>query len=429
MFKAYSFDYHSKLNYLIMKNKQKLFNRLKLAKIFLFVFLVYLIIPSFVFAQNDNVEISVFYSPTCPHCNAERAFFDKLEPQYPELIVNRFDITNQENISKLKEFYAKYNVAKTEYGMVPITFIKNEYFVGFNNIIEKNLESKIGKFVTECRKEIVKENCDQNQSLEGVSKRNEISIPIIGKINIVGFHPFIISSVFGFLDGFNACAMMALAFLLAVLVGTGNRKRIIIIGGTFVLTSGIVYFMFISAWLNLFMFINYIKIATTIISLLVIFFGAILLKDYFVKIVCKICDVPEGKKEGIITKFQRKIFSLMSKVGKNSVSLLVAIPIVAMLAAGVNTIELFCSLGLPMAYIKILTSYNLSTASYYFYILIYILFYILDQLIILFIAIFSLKITTISEKYLRAIKLISGIVLLILGIIMLIKPEILTTIS
>ncbi len=402
---------------------------MKFTKIFLLTLLICFIIPFFANAQNDKVEVNIFYSPTCPHCTDERTFFDKLEPQYPELIVNRFDITNKENVEKLKVFYSEYNVLKSEYGMVPITFINKEYFVGFNSSIQKSLESKIGQFVKECRKELIKENCDQNNSLDNVSKRSEIFIPIIGKITIGSPHPFLLSAVFGFLDGFNACAIMALAFLLAVLVGTGNRKRIIIIGGTFVLTSGLVYFMFISAWLNLFMFINYIKMATVIISLLVIFFGVMLLKDYFVKIICKICDVPEGKKEGFITKFQRKIFSTMSKVGKSSVSLFVAIPVVIMLAAGVNTIELFCSLGLPMAYTKILTSYNLSPLSYYFYISVYILFYVLDQLIILFIAIFSLKITTVSEKYLRFVKLVSGIVLVILGVLMLINPEILTAIN
>jgi len=187
--------------------------------------------------------------------------------------------------------------------------------------------------------------------------------------------------------------------------------------------------MFIAAWLNLFMFLSYIKFASVVVALIVIFFGFTLLREYIVKIVCKICDTPENKKESLITKFQRKIFSKMSAVGKSSVPLFVAIPIVAMLAAGVNTIELFCSLGFPMAYTKILTTYNLSPLMYYSYILVYIFFYVLDQLVILLIALFSLKITMISEKGLRIMKLISGIFLLILGIIILINPEIISSMS
>ncbi|HNV97120.1 MAG TPA: hypothetical protein PKL13_02260 [bacterium] len=391
-----------------------------------FLFLLSILFANFSYAQENKIIVDFFYSPTCSHCTAERKFFDEMQPIFPELVVNRYNITEKENIDKLKEYYKNYNVSEQEYGLVPITFINDEHFVGFDKTIKANLESKITKYSAECKKPIIDQKCDEQ--LEGVSKKEQIKIPLLGTINVSGIHPFLLSSIFGFLDGFNACALMALAFLLAVLVGTGDRKRILIIGGTFVLVSGIVYFMFISAWLNLFMFLSYIKFLSFIIALLVIFFGVTLLREYIVKIVCKICDTPENKKESLITKLQRKIFAKMSAVGKSSVSIWVAIPIVSMLAAGVNTIELFCSLGFPMAYTKILTTYNLSPIAYYLYILVYIFFYVLDQLVILFIALFSLKITMISERGIRIVKLISGIFLLILGIIILINPGIISSI-
>lgn len=400
---------------------------MKFLRTFLFVFIFSLIFPIFSYAQTNKVEVDLFYSPTCSHCTAERKFFDEIQPKFPELVVNRYDITKQENVKKLEEYYKKYNVSNQEYGMVPITFINNEYFLGFDKDTAINLESKITKYVAECKKPIIDQKCDKQ--LDGISKKEQIKIPLLGTISVSGIHPFLLSSIFGFLDGFNACALMALAFLLAVLIGTGDRKRIFIIGGTFVFVSGLVYFMFISAWLNLFMFISYIKIASIIIALLVMFFGFTLLREYIVKIVCKICDTPENKKESLITKLQRKIFSKMSAVGKSSVSIWVAIPIVAMLAAGVNTIELFCSLGFPMAYTKILTTYNLPPLTYYLYILVYIFFYVLDQLVILFIALYSLKITVISEKNLGIVKLISGIFLIVLGIIILINPGIISSIN
>lgn len=400
---------------------------MKFLRTFLFVFIFSLIFPIFSYAQTNKVEVDLFYSPTCSHCTAERKFFDEIQPKFPELVVNRYDITKQENVDKLSEYYKKYNVSNQEYGMVPITFINNEYFLGFDKDTAINLESKIAKYIAECKKPVIDQKCDEQ--LDGISKKEQIKIPLLGTISVSGIHPFLLSSIFGFLDGFNACALMALAFLLAVLVGTGDRKRVLIIGGTFVFVSGLVYFMFISAWLNLFMFISYIKIASIIIALLVMFFGFTLLREYFVKIVCKICDTPENKKESLITKLQRKIFSKMSSVGKSSVSIWVAIPIVAMLAAGVNTIELFCSLGFPMAYTKILTTYNLQPLTYYLYILVYIFFYVLDQLVILFIALYSLKITMISEKNLGIVKLISGIFLIVLGIIILINPGIISSIN
>lgn len=98
---------------------------------------------------------------------------------------------------------------------------------------------------------------------------------------------------------------------------------------------------------------------------------------------------------------------------------------VAITAAGINLVELVCSLGFPLAFTKILTSSSLPIISYYFYLLVYILFYMIDDLIIFLLAVLFLRITQISERYLKAITLISSILLLILGLIIIFQPQIL----
>lgn len=380
-------------------------------------------------AEQENVQIDIFYSTSCPHCAEAKYFLHNLDQKYSdsELIIIEHNIAQTGSVDLLKKLYLEYKVPYENYGSVPIMFIADKYIVGYSEKIGELIKNYVQELVQECR-EKEQENCEQNQTTEEPEKietEREFKIPLIGNIDVSGFSPLILSIVVGALDGFNACAMVALGFLLAVLVATGIRKRVILIGGVFILVSGAVYFLFISAWLNLFMFIGYQKYVQIIVALVIIFFSLIVLKDYYSGIICKVCNVEENK-QSFFNKLQKKLFVKMSRLSKAEMSLGLTLIGVVIVATGVNLVELACSFGFPLAYTKILTTYNLPVIQYYGYILIYILFYVIDDFLIFLIAVITLKVTKASDKYLKIIKLISGIVLLIMGLLMLFKPELLT---
>jgi len=190
------------------------------------------------------------------------------------------------------------------------------------------------------------------------------------------------------------------------------------------LVSGLVYFLFIATWLNLFLVTFNIKLITNIVAVIIILSAIFILRDYFTDVVCKLCETDPAK-QNIFTRIQQKLFTKMQQFSSADMPLPLALLGIAVVAAGVNMVELACSFGLPLAFTKILTSWNLSKASYYFYLLIYIIFYMIDDFVIFLIAVYTLKMTQASQKYLKLVTLVSGIVLLILGLIMLINPEIL----
>lgn len=362
-------------------------------------------------APEQTAEINFFFSPTCPHCIKESKFLDELEQRQPQVIINRFPVTEKENIELLKEFYQEYNVPESEQGMVPATFTRDNYFIGYDNAIREEIEACV-------------EHC-LNQGPAPQKTKGEINLPIIGKINITKFSPLALAIVLGGLDGFNACAMMALIFLLTILIASGIRERVILIGGVFIFVSGIVYFLFISAWLNLFLVLEQIKFITYLVSITIIIFSLTLLKDYFYGVVCKLCRIPT-KQDTAFVKVERKLFKKMTHILTSRLSLPLMLLGVAFVAAGINMVELVCSFGFPLAFTKMLSSLNLSTASYYFYLFVYILFYMLDDFIVFLLAVFTLRTIKTPEKYLKPIKLISGLVLLLLGLIMLLRPELLS---
>lgn len=371
-----------------------------------------------VLAQNNEAKIQLdfFYSNTCPHCAAEKVFLNSLKERYPQVQINEWGVWKKKDSDLLENFYDKYNVPQQDRGFVPATFINERYFLGYET------DQNSGKEIENYIKGIL--NQEDPNTGDAVNGRT-IKIPLIGEIDVSGFSPLVLAVILGTLDGFNACAMVALGFLLTVLVSSGKRERVFLVGSVFILVSGIVYFLFISTWLNLFLFLTNIKLITFFVGLVVVFFAVFLLKDYSAGVVCKICEVKPGVKESFLTKTQKKLFLYMQKVLATEMSLPLTLLGVSIVAAGINTVELFCSFGFPMIFTKILALENLSIFSYYFYILIYVIFYMLDDFIIFMIAVLTLRMVQESEKYLKIIKLVSGILLLLLGLIILIKPEIL----
>jgi len=383
-------------------------------KLILTILALFLVLGSADFSlAQDKVIVNFFFSDICPHCAKEKIFLKSLEEKYPDIEFKNYGVAEREGIDFLKEMYVQYDVPSEDQGWVPITFIKDRYFLSFDDEVALEIESYILELI---------ENGSQS---EPSPDNRKIVLPIIGEISFENMSPMVLAIVLGALDGFNACAMIALGFLLTVLVSTGIRERVFLIGGTFILVSGIVYFLFISAWLNLFLALEQIKYITLIVGVIIIAFSVFMLKDYFHNVICKVCEVDPEKEKSIFVRFEKKLFMRMQEISQAKTSLPLMLLGVAVVAIGINMVELVCSFGFPLVFTKMLTTFNLSTSSYYFYLLVYILLYMFDDFIIFSLAIWTLRITQVSEKYLKAIKLISGIVLLILGLMILFKPELL----
>lgn len=102
-----------------------------LKKLIFSIFVVGFLFAGFsVFAQESNIDF--FYSPTCPHCAKEEKFLDEIEGENPDITINRYSVNQKANVDMMKEFYSDYDVPTSYHGMVPITFIGDKYFVGFN---------------------------------------------------------------------------------------------------------------------------------------------------------------------------------------------------------------------------------------------------------------------------------------------------------
>ncbi len=220
----------------------------------------------------------------------------------------------------------------------------------------------------------------------------------------------------GLLDGFNPCAMWVLLFLLSLLVHVRDRRRMAIVAGTFVLASGAVYYAFMAAWLNVFLAVGLsagVQIGLGVVAIAV---GAINLKDFFAFGRGPSLSIPDSVKPGL--------YARMRKVLKAD-ALPASLAAVAVLAVVVNFVELLCTAGFPAIYTAVLAQQGLSPAGYYAYLGLYIVGYLADDSLMVATAVITLGSRKLTERAGRWLKLLSGMVMLLLGAALLLRPDLL----
>ncbi len=248
------------------------------------------------------------------------------------------------------------------------------------------------------------------------SKRLDINLPFVGVVNLREYSLPILAMLLGFVDGFNPCAMWVLIFLVTMLFNMKDRKKMWILGLTFIITSGIVYLLFLVSWLNLAVFLTKIALIRTIISIFAIVFGMTNIYHYFKDLNSEVgCDVTDANK-------RQKIMSRIRKITSEEKFILAILGTIG-LAASVNVLELLCSLGLPVVFTNVLALNHLNILEYIIYITLYILFYLIDDIVIFAIAMKTMQIKGISNKYTKYSHLIGGLIMVILGLLMVLKPE------
>ena len=391
----------------------------KFFKHILFLFLL-LIIPISVKADS-KYNIYLFYGDKCPHCAEEEAFFENYLEDNKDINLVKYEVWNsEENRELLVKVQDEIN---NHTSGVPYLVIGEKAVVGYlSGSTDKQIEKLIDKYRSNSKKIDVIESINKGEHIKQEKEENkedkEFNLPILGKVNAKTVSLPLLSVVLGFVDGFNPCAMWILLFLITLLINNKDKKKMVILGLTFIIFSGLTYLCFMLTWLNLATFLNKLTIIRFIIAMIALAAGFINLNNFY-----KSTKKEDGCEIVKPTK-RKKIIDSIKKI-VNEKKFIIALCGIIVLAFSVNIIEMMCSVGLPLMFTQILSMNDLSILEYGIYMLIYILFFLIDDIVIFIIAVISSKITAISTKLTKYSHLIAGILLLLIGLIMLIKPSLL----
>jgi hypothetical protein len=363
-------------------------------------------------AQERRVTLWFFWSETCPHCQEARRFIEPEAGRHPWLRLESRNLSADSDAPRLfRELAGRTDL---EAVAVPAFFWCGTALVGFDDA-DGTGRLLIGELAA-CYADVFGENPpgftaepvpDRELRLPGGLDADSVSLPVL-------------TLVLGGLDAFNPCAFFILLFLLSMLVHTRSRGRMLLVGGVFLTVSGVVYFLFMAAWLNLFLLVGHLRAITIAAGLVALFVAFVNIKDWF------------WFKRGLsLTLSDRQTSSLIARMRGlltvDGLPLLLAGTVT--LAVLANLYELLCTAGFPLAYTRVLTLHGLSTGEYYLWLLLYNLVYVTPLLLITAAFVFTLGARKLSEREGRALKLLSGLMMLGIGVLLLAAPELLARIA
>jgi hypothetical protein len=354
-------------------------------------------------AGQARIHLYFFWTRTCPHCHEQRPIVEQLAARHAWLIVHDHELSSNPASARLYVEIAESLGEQARY--VPALAFCGTMAQGF--VAEDQLEAEL----LACR--------DQTSHGPPAQESAQVEIPLFGEVDLQRWSLPLTTVVLASLDAFNPCAFFVLLFLLSLLVRSQSRGRMLLISGIFIAVSGLWYFVFMAAWLNVFLWFGELRFLTLAAGVLAVIMAGINIKDFFVSRGPSL-SIPESAKPGL--------FARMRKLARVS-SLPSAIFATVLLAAVANTYEFLCTGGLPMIYTRVLTLAELSTAGYYLYLALYNLIYVLPLIVIVALSIKTLGKRKLQEREGRGLKLLSGLMMLGLGLALMLAPELLSRIG
>lgn len=378
---------------------------------------------------SKSVIVHFFGRDDCKFCIAEKKFMAGLSKQRSDFKIIYYNIGEDK---KAKSLFDRLVESRELPKVTPVALIGGKLIQGFDadnttgvSIIRAIDRAKVKEaisveqFISSKDGEVLgsaDSGCESGSLAPCEVQGHDFlfTLPFVGAVDLETFSLFTLSSVLGFVDGFNPCAMWVLVTFLLVLLQIGDKKKMWQIVGLFLFAEAAMYYMILNVWYKTWDFIGLDKIVTPLIGVLALVGGLFFLKKYFQnrkKLTCEITS----------TEHQKGVEAKIKKLIHSPLTIVTAIGIIG-IAFSVNIIEFACSVGIPQAFTKILELNSLSFVVHQLYILLYTFFYMLDDIIVFGLALYSFDKLHTSYKYANFSALVGGVLMLILGALMLFAP-------
>ncbi len=361
---------------------------------------------------GSRLSVYFFWAANCPHCAEARPFLVELADRYPRVDIVEYDVWGDRvafgRLVELAETHGQQLVS------TPAILVGDRLWFGFSSAIADDLERE----VLRCLDRGCADPLTSQVSSPAPPSAAPVELPLVGRLDSESLSLPLFTAVVGLLDGFNPCAFFVLLFLLSLMTHARSRRLMLLVGGTFVFFSGLIYFLFMAAWLNLFLLAGTMRGITLGAGLVAVLMAAINIKDFFFFRAGVSLSISERAKPGLFARMR-------SLVHASRIPAVLAGTLI--LAISANAYELLCTAGFPMVYTRVLTLHRLEPWQHYLFLFYYNLVYVLPLLTIVLVFTFTLGAKKLSERQGRILKLVSGVMMLLLGGLLLYSPDLLVS--
>jgi glutaredoxin len=344
-------------------------------------------------APDTAQVLELYVREGCPHCAQAKKYLPALKAAHPEMHIRIFEVDRD---PVAREQLMRYSAAAgIQPPGVPSFRFRGRMLVGFDT--PQSSGPALERFLA----------AEEADALA-------VETALFGTLSVERLGLLTFTLALGLLDGFNPCAMWVLLFLLSLLVHLHDRRRMAVIAGTFVLVSGLVYYAFMAAWLNLFLVVGLTASLRILLGAGALLIGAINIKDFIRPGKGLSLSIPDSVKPGLYARMRRVLATD---------TLLLSLGGVAILAIVVNFIELLCTAGIPAVYTAVLAQQGVESPAFYGYLALYIVAYMLDDSLMVATAVIAMSSRKLSLHAGRWLKLLSGLVMAALGLLLLLRPQ------
>jgi thiol-disulfide isomerase/thioredoxin len=377
--------------------------------------------------ERFAVPIYFFWGDGCPHCATQKVFLEQLQRDHPNVVVYDFEVYNvPENRPLMTAMAAAFGRPVTG---VPMTFIGDEVWVGYSDAMGRQMRAAVERYETYAAPDpvdrVAPELRDQLAPPPPSPPEDGgellLDVPLVGSVDVGHRALWLSTALIAFVDGFNPCSLWVLALLLAVVINTRSRRRVLLVGLTFLTITAAVYGLFIAGLFSIFSYVSFLGWIRVLVAGIALAFALINLKDYFAYKRGISLTIDDAQKPGIY----KRIRGIMNA----KASLPATLAATGGMALGVTLVELPCTAGLPVLWTTLLADAGVATGAFVGLLLLYMLIYLLDELLVFGAVVVTMRVARIEERQGRVLKLVGGAVMLALALVMLFWPTLLESIG
>ena len=363
-------------------------------------------------AEDDQIRLTLFHGEGCPHCAAEITYLtEEFIPQFPDVEVRAYEVwLNEANRAVMVEAGETYGF---EPGPVPVTVIEGpagyEVLVGFGAGSDDQIVAAVERVAPQ------PDDVATDAAPEPSPSPVVVSVPVVGDVDLSAAPLVVATVVIGFVDGVNPCSLWVLSVLLAIVLHSGSRRRVLLVGGVFLTVTAAMYAVYVAGAYSVLSLLDSMVWIRVAVAAVAVTFGLVQLKDGL---------APGGAVSLSVRESRRPaLYRRMREVSLNQRGALATVAGTTMLAVGVSLLETPCTAGLPLLWAGLVADSGVSTAAAVGLFGLYMAVFLADELVVFGVALVSLRSLKLQERHGQALKIVSGSLLVTLGVTMLVAPE------
>ncbi|MCU0267328.1 MAG: thioredoxin family protein [Acidimicrobiales bacterium] len=360
-------------------------------------------------AAAEPVVLELFWGDGCPHCAAEKRFLEGLAAEQPDLEVRQYEVWYDDANRDLLQDRA--DELGFDASGVPVTIVGDRVWIGFSDRTGEDIRAEVvsrlggGEAATDG---------------DGAEVSSSVEVPFVGEVDVASTSLLVATVVIGFVDGVNPCSLWVLTMLLAIVIHQGSRRRVVAVGGVFLLITTALYGFYIVGLYSVLSYVAYLGWVRVVLALVALAAGVVNLKDYLWYRQGLSLTIPDSSRPGIYRRIR-----LLDR----EPTLPAALVATSVLAVGVSLLETPCTAGFPVLWTNLLVEQGVDGAQAAGLFAVYMLVFLLDELLVFGVAVTAMRAAKLQERHGRVLKLVGGALMVAMAGVLVFAPDLLDTVG